>query len=257
MIIVAIISILIYTYSIYCLLRELVQINKSLLEESRSKVHVSILMYGLITNLSFVYWVFDHEGAAYGLYTHIIDENMWLFLIMSAQFTTSITRHFRKQRLNEDILVSYSNEFKRTMSFAFKKDNEFDIVVKQFITEMNRKGLEVEHIKESLENIDQYKELKDGEIIAFSKSTRLEKVGDAVVHNYIFHNDKPLIFYFHEHLLFEETIACLDNPIVLYLKIEDNLKTIPLGLNDNYTIPKGIMHAVIFSEANRINLKWS
>lgn len=257
MIIIAAISILIYGYGLYCLVREVVLINKSILEDSRTKVHLSILFYAIITKLGFIFWIFDHEGIMYGLNTHLVNESMWLFLIMFTIFTLSITRYFRKQRQGDELLVSHSGEFKRTMSFGFSKDLEFEEIVKRFSTQMKNKGLEVEYVREALEDIEHLKSLKDKEVEVFSESTFMEKVGNILKHDYIFHNKKPLVFFFHEHIFFSETVKPLDEPVVLYLLVDDKIKTIPLSINDNYTIPKGVKHAMIFSKPNRISLKWN
>lgn len=256
MIVIAIISLIIFKFGLFCIAKEIVQINKTSLEVKRTKIHLSLLAFSFITWAYLLYWVLSHHGFSYGFNFHLIKENFWLFLIMASIYNISFSIYIRKQRLGEDLIISYSDEFRRTINFSFTKDLEFDEIVKRFSDKMKAKGLEVEYITEVSKDFEHLKYLKDGEIAMFSPNTYLEKVGDAPEHNYIFHNKIPLVITFHDHLLFSEFLQPLDKPSVLYLLIDKKIKRIPLCKNDTYTIPKGVKHAMIFSLANRTTLNW-
>lgn len=112
--IVAIISLVIFTYAVFCVLRESIRTIKAKndIGEHHLEIHLSILIMFLITSLSFVGWLFWHNGFFHGFQEHLIKESLWFFMMLLSYSITTITRHFRKERLGEEFILDIKKEIK-------------------------------------------------------------------------------------------------------------------------------------------------
>lgn len=256
--IVAIISFLIYGYSIYCILREMYKLNLSpFLTDEKKQVRFPILLYFLVMYLILIYWIFSRKGFPFGFYQNIIEENFWLFLLIASQVSTSITRHFRKERTNESLILNYKKEVKRTMSFGFYEDSEFKEIAEKFIKKCKKNNVKVFKISNNVLDIEHLKYFKKGKEIPFGSNSFLIKNSDLHIHKYIYKNKDALVFDSHLHKLFSEGIKPLVNDIELYIWDKNNaMIKILLKVGQYYLIPKGVRHAVIFSLENEIELDW-
>ena len=256
--IVAIISLLIYGYALYCICREMYQLNlSSFLTDEKKQVRLPILLYFLVMYLVLIYWIFSRKGFPFGFHQNIIEENFWLFLLIASQVSTSITRHFRKERTNESLILNYKKEIKRTMGFRFDNNSEFNNLAKLFIKNCKKNNIKVFRISNNVLDIEHLKYLKKGQEIPFGSNSYLIKNSDLHIHKYIYKNTDALVFDPHLHKLFSEGIKPLINDIELYIWDKNNkMIKILLKVGQYYLIPKGVRHAVIFSLSNEIELDW-
>lgn len=255
--VVAIISVLIFVYSIYCIVKEIFFFNDSYtLPEKHKQVHLSILIYNGAGWCLLLFMLFAFKGYSFAIDVILVKYNTWLFLLLAAQMSTSITRHFRKERRAEDPILNYKEEFKSVVSFGFSREIEFEREVSKFMSEARKDNKDIYYINNFSENVDATKKLKKGETFDFGGGSYLEKTTDEQVHEYIFHNTKPLIFGIHIHLYLKETITPLDKDLVLYIFKGKVMNRITIKVGDEFVIPKGIKHGVIFQDKNRIKLKW-
>lgn len=255
---IAILSLILYAYSIYCIIRELVLVNKeSMISEKHKRVNISILIYNLVGCLFLIYWIFSRRGFEHAFYINIIKQDFWLFLLISAQITTSMTRNIRKIRTGEDLVLNYKKEIKRTVTFSFTKKKEFEKLKQNFLAMKKAEGKDAFVIDTAKANIEPYKYLSNGTSVYFGSKTVLEKVGDEIANNYLYHNETPLVFELHNHINLKETITPLISDIDLYLIVKDEIVHKVIKLNERYTIPKGVFHGAMFSEPNKIRLKWT
>lgn len=142
------------------------------------------------------------------------------------------------------------------LDFKFSQDLDFEKIVDEFIASKGSLDKDVFYILDTTLEVDDLKKLKHGATVDFGNQTTLEKVGDSHVHNYLYHNDKPLVFGIHVHLEYNETIVPLKNPLVLYEFNKSRYKKVIVKVGESYTTPKGVKHAAIFSKENTIKLKW-
>lgn len=255
--IVAIVSVLIYIYSIYCIVKEILFFNDSYtLPEKHKQVHLSILIYNLAGNCLLLFMLFAVKGYNFAIDVILVKYNAWLFILLASQMSTSLTRHFRKERRAEDPILNYKSEFKSVVSFGFSREIEFEREVSKFLNEARKDNKDVFYLNNFSENIDHLKKLKKGETFEFGGGSFMEKNTDESVHEYVFHNTKPLVFGIHIHLYLKETITPLDKDLVLYIFKGKIMNRITVKVGEEFVIPKGVKHGVIFSEKNRINLKW-
>lgn len=268
------ISFIFFTYTIYCVIREIFSIDniaiilekpkkdseeKLKLAEDKKKVKLSILGYLLIFHFVFIFWFYNQKGFIEGLSVEKLDQDFTMFLLILTLLATSITRFFRKTRTGEEFLLNYKKELKRSITFTFSNDTAFDIIIKKFIRDHKRKGIEVEIISDSSLDLEPLKHLKAGETFTFSPKTWLEKVTDIVEHNYYYHNKGIVVFNMHEHLKLAESLTAIDYILEIYLKMknQEELVKIVVQIGDTYVIPKGVKHAVILANIGKLGLKWS
>lgn len=152
---VAIISVLIFIYSIYCIVKEILFFNDSYtLPEKHKQVHLSILLYNAAGWCLLLFMLFAVKGYNFAIDVILIKYNAWLFLLLAAQMSTSITRHFRKERRSEDSILSYKEEFKSVINFGFSREIEFERVVSKFMAEARKDNKDVLYINNFSENVD-------------------------------------------------------------------------------------------------------
>lgn len=101
MIVVAIISLIVYSYALFCLVREMMFVETSLITEDHKDVHFSLLIYFLVSFGGFITWLFLHKDFNHGFYDHLIGESLWLLLFMFSIVITATTRHLKKERKGE------------------------------------------------------------------------------------------------------------------------------------------------------------
>lgn len=257
MIIIAILSVIVYLYSNYCVVRELISTSKlNLLDVEHQKVHFSILLYLLVGLIFISQFIFIDTSFNSVIKYKLIDQDFWLFLLIISQITTSITRHFRKERKGESPILDYKQEVKRSIQFNFRKLTDFDILAKKFIDKKMKKGIKVFYLKTVENEVDKLKNLKKGETAEFGMGSYVEKLTNEVEHNYIYINRHPLVFGIHFHLNYSEVLEPLEKELDLYIFEGDKMKNIKVAKGEIYVVPKGVNHGVIFSEPNRIKLKW-
>ena len=254
---IVVISLLIYAYSVYCVIREIVLINKnSLLNEAHKKSHLSILFYYIAFNCFFGY-LFFKTIVIDNLMLELVQNNIWLFLIVISQFSTSLTRHFRKERNGEDLILNYKDELNKSLNFGFSKHQEFELIANDFIQRTGVLGKDVFYIDSSNANIDPFKFLKKDEKLDFGSNTYLIKKTDEIKHDYKYTNVQPLVFGLHKHKYFDETITPLKKTINVYLIEKNKLNFYKVAVGQSFTIKKGIFHGVIFDKNNAIDLQWN
>jgi hypothetical protein len=251
-------SILLFIYPLYCVIREVISINKGdILTPNQRKVRFSILIYLCVFHLILFYWAFNKKELNTDFNFYNINQELFLFLLIFAQLSSSITRHFRKERKGEDLLLNYRNEFKRTMTFKFSKVASFELVVLKFIEEQKNKGIEIEIIKDTPLDVEPFKFLKKGDRHTFSEKTWLEKMSDDIEHNYTYNNNSLVVFGMHLHLKFSEQLTAISYDIELYIVKRKKLVKIIIKIGDTYIIPEGVKHGVIFGKIGKIGLKWN
>tara|TARA_R110000803_G_scaffold210835_1_gene284153 strand:+ start:24506 stop:25207 length:702 start_codon:yes stop_codon:yes gene_type:complete len=230
--------------------------EENLLTYNTKQVRIPILLYIFCSWIVFIIWIYYRKGFEYGFSIEKIDQDFILFQIVFIQLSTSITRHFRKDRTGENLILNYKKEIKRSVNFSFSTDNNFEKIVKKFIEDFELSGIKIYRVDNSKEDIDSYKYLKKGEFKNFDEHSMMEKVSNIVEHNYIYHNLDPLIFGIHVHLKFAEELRPIDKDLILYLFDGGKIEKIEIKVGETYIIPKCKRHAVIFTESNRVGLKW-
>lgn len=254
---IVIFSVIIYVYAVYCVVREVALINKnSMLNEAHKKSHISILFYFMALNSFFVYVLFKNNNFN-DLILVLTQNNSWLFLIIISQFSTSLTRHFRKERNGEDLILNYKDELNKTMNFGFSKHKEFELIANDFIQRNGVLGKDVFYIDSSNANIDPFKFLKKGEVLDFGSNTDLLKNSDEIKHDYTYNNVEPLVFGLHKHKYFSEIITPLKKPLNVYLIENNKFNYYKVEVGQRFKINKGVFHGVIFDSESPIKLEWN
>lgn len=259
MIIISAISIILHIYAGYCITREIFLVNKGeALTENERKIHLSIMFYNLVGWIILSFWVLFLSGPEMGFYNLLIDKHGWVFLLMYAQIITSLTRYIRKRRNGKSLVLNYKSEIKRSMSFGFSKEDRFDKIVQEFIKRSKSMGVKVDYIDDFDDKvIEAFKKEPKGAVLDFGFNTYLEKYSNEKIHDYIYHNNGPLVFGLHIHEHFYEEITPLEKDLQLHTFVNNKMITIIVKVNQKYVIPKTVKHGVIFTEANSIRLKWN
>lgn len=258
--IIAILSILIYVYTLICIAREVFHIDrKTTLTDIHRNVHLSILLYLTLMYFFIPYWMYVRKGFPQGYSLDKIERDFILLLFSMTLAILTITRYIYKVRTESHLLLDLKKDLKRSITFKFTKETKFEVIVKQFVKEYKQKGIDVEIISDTNLNLEHLKYLKKGEVSIFSPNTFLEKVSNLIEHNYFYHNKGIVIFNMHEHLKLAETLTATDYDISLFLKYEGkkDLVEIIIEKGNTYTIPKGVKHAAILGQIGKIGLKWN
>lgn len=252
--VIYIITFIIYSYSLYCISRELYRINGNNNYSAKQKtVRTSILYYFFALFILIPYWVYVRNGERGEMSVHRIDKDILLIVAIVGQVSTSITRLFRKERTGEDLKLNYRKEIKRVINMDFRIHKEFDYVAKKFVRDF---GEDVTYIKENTLDLEAFKNLNKGQIKRFNHNSFLEKVSNDLIHEYIYHVESALIFGIHVHLLLSEKIEPIDNDLDLYIFIDGEMKKHVISVGETFVIKNNYKHGVIFTKANRIKLNW-
>lgn len=270
MIQILIISSLFFSYSLYCIIREMFKIDdridlKHFLKEEKEEIYrrksiiktqYAMLLYLLIFHACIIYWLNIRKGFEKGFSIEKFDIDLFLITSILTLLSNSITRYFRKNRKGELHVLNYKEELIRTVNFKFSTKEKFERIAKNFILLHNKIGINVDYIKNNQVNIENLKYLKKGEIKEFSTNTFLKKNSDEISHDYTYINNAPLIIGIHQHFEHIEEVTPLEKKITMYtFKNEKMIKHI-VAINETFRVPANIKHAAIFSKPNKIILKW-
>jgi hypothetical protein len=146
-----------------------------------------------------------------------------------------------------------------TLDWEFHTNSSFNDIVKELLSTMGELDKEVYYITNTEIDVEALKNLPCGSKMTFGKQSVLERVRDCSTYTYLYYTEKPTIFGLHIHKDHIETVEAVENEVSMYVPLEDgSYKIITLKKGQNYTIPKGVEHAAVFSKNKTVvKITWS